>query len=192
MTQYPTSLQPESLMLHMRALCQDIGPRPPTSPQERAAAAYVERELQHLGISHIEKQEFKSPTSAGWSNVPCFVTGLLATLLGRLGGRWGKALGGALLLGSAYVFRQRLLVRRAFFHDLVARGVSQNVVAKIPASGPARRTVYLIGHLDSQKHRFQVPAFRPDFTIAQASLPLILGAVGGMGLLARSRPPGCG
>lgn len=182
MTQYPVSLQPESLMQHMQALCKDIGPRPPTSSQEQAAAAYVERSLQRLGVSHLEKQTFKSPSSAGLSNVPCFVAGLLGTLLARLGGRWGKALGGGLLLGSAYVFRQRLLVRPAFFHNLVARGVSQNIVARIPASGPARRTLYLVGHLDSQKQRFQFPTFHPGLTITQTSLPLILGALGGVGL----------
>lgn len=183
MTNYPVSLQPESLMQSMRAICKDIGPRPPTSAQERAAAAYVTRVLREAGVSCIEEQPFKSPNSFGWSHIPCLTAGLLGTLAGHLGGRWGKALGGGLLLGSAGVFARRARVRRDFFHPLIARGVSQNVIAKIPASGLARRTLYLIGHLDSQKQRFQFPTFHPAFTRGQASLPLLLGALGGLGLL---------
>ena len=55
MTEKPlVSLQAERLMTHMRALCNEIGPRPPTSVQERRAAEYVRGVLAELGIQDIE------------------------------------------------------------------------------------------------------------------------------------------
>lgn len=182
MRQYPPTLQPDSLMAFMRVLCQEIGARPSTSPQEREAAVYVTRILRQAGLSDIQEQKFDSPDSAGWSIIPALTAGLLGSVLGGLE-RWGKATGGVLLLASAYLFRQRLLVQSPFYRKWIARGGSQNIVAKIPARNLARRTLYLIGHLDSQKQRFQFPAFHPAVTAGQASLPLIFGALGGAGLL---------
>ncbi len=191
MTDYPLSLQSESLMRHMQVLCKDIGPRPPTSEQERRAAAYVETALRRMGVTDIQRQPFKSQDSLGWEMLPSLIAGLVATALGGLGGRWGKALGGGLLLGSAWSVRQSFRVKPQFYHKLIARGASQNVIARIPAAGQAQRTVYLVGHLDSQKQRFQFPTSSPELMQPQTSLPIALGALSGLLLLAealRKRP----
>jgi len=108
MTEYPVSLRPEYLMEHMQAVCKGIGPRPPTSNEERQAADYVERMLRRSDITNIQRQLFKSPNSLGWSTIPCLVAGVLATVISRVGGQWGKLVSSALLIGSAYIFLQYL------------------------------------------------------------------------------------
>jgi len=44
----------ERLMARMKVLCKDIGPRPPTSEQERQAARYVKNALEQLGCKDIQ------------------------------------------------------------------------------------------------------------------------------------------
>jgi hypothetical protein len=183
MNGYPTSLQSEALMAHMQAICKGIGPRPPTSKQERQAADYVENTLHSLGISNIQRQAFRSPNSSGWVTVPCFAAGLVGTILAIFAGQWGKIIGGILLLISAYVFRQVLLVVPPFFEGLIARWTSQNVIAKMPAENQAQQTIYLVGHLDSQKQRFQFPSSPFWIMKSQTSLPVVAGLVGGTVLL---------
>jgi hypothetical protein len=112
------------------------------------------------------------------------VEGVLATVVSRIGGQWGKLVSSALLLGSTFIFRQFLFLKPPFFQKLIARGTSQKLVAKIPAAGRAKQTIYLIGHLDSQKQRFQFPPSPPELIRAYTSLPVVLGMLGGSLLLA--------
>ncbi len=179
MNEYPTSLQSDSLMAHMRAICKGIGPRPSTSSKEREAADYVEETLRRLGITDVQRQLFKSQNSAGWVTVPCFAAGLLASIIAILGGQWAKFVSGALFLGSACTFRQSVLAIPPFFRRLITRWTSQNVIARIPASGSAEQTIYLIGHLDSQKQRFQFPPSQSGMMKPQTTLPIVLGVLGG-------------
>jgi len=112
------------------------------------------------------------------------VAGILATVIVSVAGQWGKLISSTLLIGSAYTFRQFLFVKPPFFQKLIARGTSQNIVAKIPATSQAKQTIYLVGHLDSQKQRFQFPPSQPEIMKAQTSLPIVLGMLGGCLLLA--------
>jgi hypothetical protein len=171
-------------MNHMQALCKEVGPRPSTSEKERQAAEYVEDSLRKLGITDHQRQIFRSQDSSGWVTVPCFAAGILAIALALIGGVWGKVVASVLLLGSAYVFRQGILAQAPFFEQLIARRMSQNLVAKVPASGTARQTIYLIGHLDCQKQRFQFPPSPHWIMKAQTSLPILAGLSGGLFLIA--------
>lgn len=184
MAGYPFSLRPEYLMRYMQAICKGIGPRPATSNQERQAADYVEKTLRQSAVTDIQRQLFKSPDSFGRVTIPCFAAGILATALAGVAGQWGKLIGSALLMGSAYIFRQISFVKPPFFQKLIARGTSQNIIAKIPATSQAKQTSYLVGHLDSQKQRFQFPPSQPEIMKAQTSLPIVLGMLGGCLLLA--------
>jgi hypothetical protein len=184
MNNNPTFLKSASLMTHMQALCKDIGPRPSTSEKERQAADYVKAALQKMGITDLRRQGFPSPNSAGLVTVPAFAAGLLGVGLALFGGVGGKALGAVLLLGSALIFRQGILAEPTFFEKLISRWKSQNVIAKIPAAGPPRQTIYLVGHLDSQKQRFQFPPSPYWIMKAQTSLPILAGLAGGFFLLA--------
>ena len=115
--------------------------------------------------------------------VACFAAGLLGIGLAIFGEWWGKILASVLLLGGAYTFRQALLVEAPFFEKLIARWSSQNVIGKIPAASQPRQTIYLVGHLDSQKQRFQFPPSSHWIMKAQTSLPIVAGYVGGAFLL---------
>jgi hypothetical protein len=170
-------------MTHMQALCKDIGPRPSTSDKERQAADYVESVLRQLGFAGIQRQPFRSPNSAGLVTVSAFAAGLLGVGLALAAGGWGKLFGGLLLLVSATVFRQGILVEPTFFEKLISRWPSQNVIAKIPAAEQPHQTIYLVGHLDSQKQRFQFPPSPHWIMKAQTSLPIVAGLLGGLALL---------
>lgn len=167
----------------MRGLCEGIGPRPSAAPQERQAADAVEAALLRMGISNIQRQIFKSPNSIGWMTLPCFMAGLLGTGLALVGGLWGKIVGGLLLLSSSVVTYRLLFAAPPFFQRWIARWKSQNVIARVPARGRAEQTLYLVGHLDSQKQRFQFPPSVSWMMRVQASLPVVVGAAGGAALL---------
>ncbi|MBN1261344.1 MAG: M28 family peptidase, partial [Anaerolineae bacterium] len=184
METYPDSLDAPTLMAHMQALCKGIGPRPSTSEKERQAAEYVETTLRRLGVRDIRRQPFTSHASAGLATIPCFILALVGILLAIFGGSWGKISGSVLLLGSAYLFRQGVLAAPTFFEKLMSRRSSQNVIANIPASDQARQTIYLVGHLDSQKQRFQFPPSPYWIMKAQTTLPIAIGLLGGLFLLA--------
>lgn len=171
------------LMEYMHALTKGIGARPSTSDKEKAAADYVEKTLRGLGHDDIERQDFKSQNSAGWTTIPSFVMGLVAVILALWGGQWGKLDGGLLMLISADWFRQSALVRPLVYEKLVKHWDSQNVIAKIAAKNRAKQTIYLVGHLDSQKQRFQFPPSPYWIMKAQTSLPIVLGGLGGLLLL---------
>jgi len=183
-SQFPNSLFPERLMAHMRALCQEIGPRPSTSAQERRAAEYVERTLRQLGIAGVQEQPFKSQDSLGWIVIPATAAGVLAMPLAWLGGQWGKLVGSLLMLGGAFIVRSAMLTRPPFFQRLIARGNSQNVIVHIPPTGDVRCRVFLVGHLDTQKQRFLMPPPRPETSKPINTLALVVAALGGASLLA--------
>ncbi|HMB21314.1 MAG TPA: M28 family peptidase [Anaerolineales bacterium] len=168
------------LMSHMKVLCKNIGPRPPTSEQERQGAEYVRETLGELGYQDIDEQKFHSQSSFGWATIPVLLLSTLAMPLGWLGGQWGKFIGGLILLGSAYILREFLLGKWPFFQWLIARGTSQNIITKIAPVEAAKRKVYLIGHLDSQKQRFlSPPPITGLFPILVTSLILSM-ALGGV------------
>lgn len=183
-TSIPVSLQSERLMEHMQVLCKEIGPRPPTSEQERQAAEYVKQQLQAMGYSSVEEQPFKSQNSIGWITVPAAVAGALGVPLAYLGGRLGKALGGLLMIGGAVAFSDAVSTRPPFFQELIARGNSQNVILTIPPAGETKRRVYLVGHLDSQKQRFMSPPDNSALMKPIVTGSFLLGLLGGFSLLA--------
>lgn len=178
------SLQAENLMTHMRILCKEIGPRPPTSAQERQAAEYVKKTLTELGFKNIQEQTFKSQDSFGWVVIPVALSAALGMPIARMGGQWGKLVGGLLLLGDAYAFKESVTrARPPFFQELIAQGTSQNLIVQIPPTSSVKRKVFLIGHLDTQKQRFLTPPPKPELLKPMATASLFLATLGGLSLL---------
>ncbi len=176
-------LRAERLMAHMRALCKDIGPRPPTSPQERQAAEYVRQTLADLGIEAAQEQRFKSVSTFGWVTVPTLAAASLAMPLARLGGLLGKLAGGLVLLGGTWTLRNMSLVKPQPLAKLAPRGESQNVVAVIPPAGETKRRLYLVGHLDSNKQRFLFPLPIPALERIANAAAMLAAVLGGLSLL---------
>jgi len=171
-------------MAHMRVLCQEIGPRPPTSPQERQAAEYVQSVLQQLGITDRQVQPFLSHTTFGWLVIPNSLAGVLALLVAWVGGPVGKLIGGLVFLIGVSIVREVLLSRLPFYRRWIARGRSQNVIARIPPTGQVKQQVFLIGHLDSQKQRFFSPLSKIEWMKVVTTLSLLAPALLGLSFLA--------
>lgn len=169
------SLQPDRLMKHLTAFCKGIGPRPSASEAERRAGDYVQISLRAAGVQNITVQPFRSNTTVGTQGIPIAVMGLIATALARRKGFLNKVAAAAIYAFAARSLRQVLKVEPPLYQPLIAWGNSQNVIGVIPPSGEVRQRITLIGHLDSNKQRFQFPPNMPSLlkpiqTLSQAVL----------------------
>lgn len=163
MTETIRALDPEQLMAHVRNICEQIGPRPAITRNERRAAEFVRQELWAAGVEDVREQKFSSIDSSGWGVLPYAVTAALVQPLGFFG--WfGKLLSSAALLGAAFSFRETLLAKRPFYQRVFEMGESQNVHARIAPTGQTRRILYLVAHLDTNKQRLSKPGFAPATT----------------------------
>ncbi|MBN1313455.1 MAG: M28 family peptidase, partial [Anaerolineae bacterium] len=171
-------------MSHLNALCKDIGPRPSTSARERQAAAYVAQTLTELGLKDVQEQLFMSQNSWGWITIPPVAMAALGIPVGWLGGVWGKGIGAILLLFGTFTLVQNILAVPPIFQPLIARWQSQNVIATIPPSGETKRQLFLVGHLDSNKQRLQVPPSEPGLLKTYTTLGILAGLAAGLSLLA--------
>jgi len=170
-------LQADSLMAHMRAICE-IGPRPATSDKEREAAAYAKAVLDLLGLDGVEEEQFKSQPSFGWIVGPIMVMFSLAMPIAYFGGTWGKVVGAAIFLAATYTMWGFQRAIPPFFQRLIERGVSQNLTLHLPPVGIPRRTAYLIGHLDTNKQRMTAPPPAPALMKPMSTLSLLFGLFG--------------
>lgn len=177
------SLAPDRLMQYMRVLCKEIGPRPPGSEQEKRAAEYVRRVLWALDVKDVEEQHFKTHRTIGALVLPALLLGLVGFIVGGLGGRRAKLLGGLAALGAAYTTRNTLLARQPLYQGLFARAESRNVIALIPPRGETRRRLYLIGHLDTNKQRFSAPLIFPALMKPFATLSMLFGILAAVEML---------
>jgi hypothetical protein len=176
----PPSLTADNLMKHMRVLCQEIGPRAPTSAAERRAAEYVNQTLRTLGLADFQEQPFRSHNSLGWVVVPATIAGMIAIPVGLLGEAWAKLVAAAVLLVCAYTYNRFFRVRPPWFEVLVSRGHSQNVIVTIPPAQPARRKLFVVGHLDSNKQRLVAPPPQPATMKLTTTASQIVTAVFGL------------
>ena len=140
----------------IRDLCR-LPHRGTTTPEERAAAGWVEDRLRALGLAP-RREEFPAPTSFAWSYLAIF-GGFLALSALSLAAPW-TAFAGCAALCAFYVVEQasraRIPVR------WLPHGTSQNVMARIPAARGARRTLVLAAHLDTSRSG---PMFDPKLVV---------------------------
>ncbi len=157
---------------HLRHLAESIGPRGSTTAGEQQAAAYLRQRFESAGLeTHWEP--FTAPVS-GWRPFAlAALAGLGSVVLTLAGGRAG-ALAAALLMAvvTMSVFLE-MYFRPNPLRALVRRASSQNVWARIPPSGQAKRTVVLVGHLDTH---------RTPWTFAAPWRLVLLRAVTGLGV----------
>lgn len=165
----------ERALHHTRHLAEVIGPRPPATDRERAAALYVVDTLHGLGLDpRVEPCE--TLRNIYTAHALSFTAATAGSFLAAVGGP-RLALLGAWLNGLAL-----WSVAGEFSFDpnpasaLAPHGTSQNVWTVIPARGARRQRLILVGHLDSHVSPifFSSPAwiafFNRFFSIAFASL----------------------
>ncbi|MGF1504731.1 MAG: M20/M25/M40 family metallo-hydrolase [Anaerolineae bacterium] len=174
---------PDSLMEHVIYLAAGIGPRPPASAREKAAADYVRGVLADLGAAELDEQSFYTSSTAGSLTIPYLAAATAALPVAWTFGAVGRLLGGLTLISSAVGLRQGMRPRPPVYQDLVALERSQNVIARFPAAQEARQELVLLGHLDSQKSRRTFPRDQPELTKPVNTAGVALLGLTGIGLL---------
>lgn len=180
-------LNGDQLMATVRALADDIGPRPAGHPAEEQARAYLQEQLHAAGINQTERIAFATPDS--WS---CGTIAPLAlSLAGNLVARLNSIAGGAVSLLGAYEFWKMMSARHSeqWLLPLYPQHPGGTLLAKIPPSGEVKQRVVLIGHTDSNKHR---PSFAPSmrqFLVAVPTSLLVAAAANGIAALFNWKRP---
>ena len=174
-------------LIHM--LASDIGPRRPCSQEEKRAAAALVAWLGERDVEvHTEKfagySTFAGPYGA------LFGATLAGGLLQRSRSRRTRTVGTSLALGSAIAGMLESDLRWTPLSNVLSNRASANVVGHVPAAGPTRRRVCLVGHLDTSRSGLifhpavvrhlakvlQIPNFS---TMALAAGPLLRRVPGG-------------
>lgn len=152
------TLSSDALMLHVRKLAEEIGPRPAGHPAEMRARQYIRQVLSELGYDEIETLPFLTPDTWGYAlGNPLALT--LASNLLSTRSRVGRLLGGVVALASAYTLWRSTRIDKQPLAALSPRRQSATLIARVPPTEEPRNTLVLLGHTDSNKHR---PSFSPQ------------------------------
>ncbi|MBN2388790.1 MAG: M28 family peptidase [Anaerolineales bacterium] len=141
---------PSTAMQHIRHLSESLGPRGATTPAEKQAAEYARTMFEALGLeTHLE--EFKAPVT-GWRQYTiASLISLVCLALFWFGGQIGALAAGIVQLFTGV----SVLLEASFIPNpltwLIRKGTSQNVWARVPARGPVKRRILILGHLDTQR-----------------------------------------
>jgi hypothetical protein len=130
-----------------------------TTPAEGQAAEYVQSQLRSLGIRDSQLQQFSGERSS-WLFI-ALVCGLALVghaaywLLRTPASNQVFILLTELAFGlSAYLAWQRFSWHSNLFQNSLPRALSQNVIAKLPPTGPVKQRLVLLAHLDTHRAVF--------------------------------------
>ncbi len=173
----------------IRMLASDIGPRRPCSAAEQRAATALVAWLNRRGVG-ARTEEFSGYSTFAKPYAPLFAAALAGGLLQRARGPRRRAAGTALALGSAVVGALEADLRRTPLSDALSTESSVNVIGRVPAGGPTRLRVCLVGHLDTSRcGAIFHPAVAPHLAKV-LQIPAISATVLAIGPLLRRAPGG--
>ncbi|MBN2392136.1 MAG: M20/M25/M40 family metallo-hydrolase [Anaerolineae bacterium] len=152
------ALLSNTLLLHVRKLAEEIGPRPAGHPAEMRARQYIRQVLSALGYGEIETLPFLTPDTWGYALGNPLVLTLASNLLGARS-RVGRLLGGMTALASAYTLWRATCVDKQPLAAFSPRRQSATLIVRVLPTEKSHRTVVLLAHTDSNKHR---PSFSPQ------------------------------
>ena len=173
---------------HIRQFSESIGGRGSCTAQEQRAADYSAEQLRNLGAQDVRIEAFQAIPSTYWPFAVAFATALTGSLLALfLGWQGAFAIGAGLSALGAWAMFAETEFAAHWGRAFLPKANSQNVVARIPPSGPLHRRAVLCAHLDT--HR--TPIFYSSKTwhtifstlVALAFVSMLLGALG-LGLAA--------
>lgn len=145
---------PDSLMNHVRHLSVVIGPRPPTSPAEREAAAYIHATIRALSDDwYVINQPFRCVGGFKYRIAPLALLTGLSLLFGLGKSRRRQLVSGAVSTGLSTFTRDAFLERPMVWESWLPRRESENVIVRIPPRGKVQQRVVLVAHMDSGVHR---------------------------------------
>lgn len=169
----------------IRQLSEVIGPRPPCSEQEEAAAEYVSAQLKRLGLAP-STERFPSGRSFGPAQLAPFLMALAGSRLQRSRGGIGvtaRRLAGHAVAGvAAWTAIGESRFRPGPVTGRLRRRESRNVVVTQDPQGEAERTVCLVCHLDSSRsgamfHHWVTPGLGK--LVAATGIALMMQTVSG-------------
>jgi hypothetical protein len=169
------------VMQNLEELSEIIGPRGPTSQNEKKAGVYIMQTMKSTGMS-VNSERFESITSFSWIVVTYVVLFATAVVIFP-----ANALVAFLLdLMTAAIFLEEMSLKN-ILSRLMPKGESRNIIGKIMPKNTPKKLVVLTGHYDSAK---PLPFFHPaivryvDRLVVVASLSMILTtALYGLGAL---------
>jgi len=137
----------------VRHLAKDIGPRAPGSKGERAAARFVQREIEAAGLS-VQSMDFRTPETCAWSKlVPHLMTAAGVALFPASGHL------SYLLVVTGFLLYLCEEFGRSPLALLLPRRPSMNLTARVEPLREPRHKVVLLAHLDSPRSTFY---YRPS------------------------------
>lgn len=141
-------------MKHIYTLSVDIGPRRPTSKNERKATDYIFNFFKSLGLKPV-KQQFYTISTFSWVYMVIFGLYILSFLFYFYNLLFGITL--AILTSIVFLFEGST---KPVVYHILPRGISQNVYTVIKPKSDIRQRLILVGHYDSSR-----PAwfFNPNF-----------------------------
>ncbi len=144
----------ERALQHARQIATHIGPRGTTTPEEKQAADYAQRQMQQLGLTDVRVEKFNALTNgwlpltiifsiAVWSVFACWILFYLTQtrIIGAL-----VAVGLCLV---ALIFLYLELTLRDHPLRRTARGGSGNAIGRVPPAGAIKQRVVLVSNLDT-------------------------------------------
>ena len=163
---------------HVAYLSQEIGPRPAGTEEEQQAALYITEQMQkEAGLSAVI-EDFGGASDADVPRMICSACTIVIAALALFVPVMGIPSIIVTLIAAGLFVAEAL--HRPVLSKLLARGVSQNVVAKYEpgysaeAGGTRRRKVILVSRYDSGKVRFELSS--PIVRILPALQWAVLGA----------------
>lgn len=138
----------KSIVAPARFLAREVGARAPASPGERSASRFVEREFKAMGVD-AELQRFRTPVTTAWSQMTIHLIFVLGVLLFPLTWRLGYVL---VFLGFIGFLMEEF--GRSPLSWLQSFRKSENVLARLPARGEARKKLVIVAHIDSPRSAF--------------------------------------
>ncbi len=172
-------LSTATLMTHVRKLAEEIGPRPAGHLAEMRARQYIRQELGALGYDEIETLPFLTPDTWGYALGNPLALTLVGNLLGTRS-RMGKLLGGVAALGCAYTLWRSTRIDKQPLAELSPRRQSATLIARVPSTEEPRRTLVLLAHTDSNKHRLSFHPRLKKYILGVTTVAL--GAMTGNGV----------
>jgi acetylornithine deacetylase/succinyl-diaminopimelate desuccinylase-like protein len=173
----------------IRMLAGDVGPRRPCSDAEQRAAEVLVRWLTERDVD-ARIEEFRGYSTFAKPYAALFGGSLLGGLLQRSASPTVRKLGDGLAIAALAGGLLEGDLRWTPVSDLLSTQPSVNVLAHVPARGPARRRVCLVGHLDtSRSGAIFHPAVVPHLAKV-LQMPAISSLVLAAGALVRRLPGG--
>lgn len=135
---------------HIRILSEDIGPRGPTTKEERRGAEYCHQTLDELGLSP-NTENFSSARSIFQPHLIASIGMLIAFAIYPLAGRVSAI--SAFLISFVVLISDLLELgfRDNIIRRIMPKGASQNVVAILQPANEHLQDLVLIGHIDTQR-----------------------------------------